>query len=151
MKRSERLERINAINHGLENLAGAKLAKVSEEYAMQLNQLEQLRVYKDDYAEQLRVKMQGNLTTQELRDYRYFFASIENAIQQQESMVAHVQKKLEQVQAEWMEKRNEVEKLNVAGASLRRTEAAEDARREQKLSDELGLRLRAGRFTDLSH
>lgn len=151
MKRSERLERINAINHGLENLAGAKLARVAEEYAAQLNQLEQLRIYKDDYAGQLRVKMQRNLSPQELRDYRYFFTSIENAIQQQESMVAHVERKLEQARAEWLEKRNEVEKLNVAGASLKRAESQADARREQKLSDELGLRLRASMPPLISH
>ncbi len=150
MKRSERLERINAINHGLENLAGAKLAKASEEYAQQQNQLEQLRIYREDYAEQLRVKMLGDLSPQELRDYRFFFASIENAIHQQESMVAHMHRKLEQCQAEWMEKRNEVEKLNVAGASLKRAEAATEARNEQKASDELGLRMGSGLQSPLS-
>lgn len=150
MKRSERLERINVINHGLENLAGAKLAKISAEYTQQLHQLEQLLIYKDDYAEQLKHKMQGNLSSDALRDYRYFFASIENAIQQQESMVAHVKKKLDQCQAEWFDKRNEVEKINVAGASLKRAEAVADARREQKASDELGMRLGAG-LTRLSH
>lgn len=151
MKRSERLERINAINTGLENLAGARLAKISAEYAQQLHQLEQLHIYKDDYAEQLKHKMQGNLSPQELRDYRYFFASIENAIHQQESMVAHVRRKLDQCQAEWMEKRNDVEKINIAGAGLKRAEALADARREQKASDELGLRMGAGLPPRLSH
>jgi flagellar FliJ protein len=150
MKRSERLERINVINAGLENLAGAKLAKISAEYSQQLNQLEQLHIYRDDYAEQLKHKMQGNLSCEALRDYRYFFASIENAIHQQESMVAHVKKKLDQCQAEWFDKRNEVEKINVAGASLKRSEALVEARREQKASDELGLRMGAG-LTRLAH
>ena len=141
MKRSERLERINVINHGLENLAGAKLAKASAEYTQQLNQLQQLVIYKDDYAEQLKTRMQGNLSPQELRDFRYFFTSIENAIHQQESMVAHLRKKLDECQTEWFEKRNEVEKINVAGASLKRAEAVTATRLEQKASDELGMRM----------
>jgi flagellar FliJ protein len=141
MKRSERLERINVINHGLENLAGAKLAKASAEYTQQLNQLQQLVIYKDDYAEQLKTRMQGNLSPQELRDFRYFFTSIENAIHQQESMVAHLRKKLDECQAEWFEKRNEVEKINVAGASLKRAEAVTATRLEQKASDEQGMRM----------
>lgn len=139
MKRSERLERINAVNHGLENMAGAKLAGVYEEYTAQLNQLEQLRIYKDDYAEQLREKMQSDLSSQEIRDYKYFFASIENAIKQQESMVEHVRKKLEKCREEWLGRRSEVEKLNAAGDNMKREEAREEARKEQKLSDELGM------------
>lgn len=139
MKRSERLERINAINHGLENIAGAKLANVYAEYNLQLNQLDQLRIYKDDYAEQLKQKMQAKISPQELRDYKYFFSSIENAIHQQESMVNHLAKKLEKCQEDWLEKRNEVEKINVAGASLKRAEAQQDASKEQKLNDELGM------------
>ena len=139
MKRSERLERINAINHGLENMASAKLSSINQEYMNQLNQLEQLRIYKDEYAEQLKSKMTAAVSTQELRDYKYFFSSIENAILQQESMVRHLQMKMEQVQAEWMEKRNEVEKINVAGENLKRAEAEAQARQEQKLNDELGM------------
>lgn len=150
MKRSERLERINAINTGLENLAGAKLASVYAEYNSQLNQLEQLHIYKDDYAEQLKHKMQAKISPQELRDYRFFFSSIENAIHQQESMVNHLLKKLEKCQSEWFERRNEVEKLNVAGANIKRTEAVVEARKEQKLSDELGMLMR-GMHSRISH
>ena len=151
MKRSERLAKINAINHGLENMAGVKLAKVFEEYSAQMNQLEQLKIYKDDYAEQLRVKMESQLSVQELRDYKYFFSSIENAIVQQESMVDHLRKKLEKCQSEWFERRNEVEKLNIAGENLRRGEEAQLARREQKLSDELTTLMLQRQHTFVSH
>lgn len=151
MKRSERLERINTINSGLESLAGAKLASVNAEYTSQVNQLEQLRIYKDDYAEQLKQKMAAKISPQELRDYRYFFSSIENAIHQQESMVQHLQKKLEKCQAEWFERRNEVEKINVAGASLKRAEAVVEARKEQKVSDELGMLMMGRLNPGISH
>ena len=150
MKRSERLEKINAINAGLENMAGAKLAGISQEYAVQMNQLEQLKIYKDDYAEQLRQKMQENISPQELRDYKYFFSSIENAIHQQESMVRHLQLKLEKCQEEWLERRNEVEKINIAGEHIRRSEAEAEARREQKVSDELSMNMAAFN-TRISH
>lgn len=137
MKRSERLERINAINHGLESMAGAKLAAVYAEYSAQMNQLEQLKIYKDDYADQLKIKMNNNMNPNELRDYKYFFSSIENAIHQQESMVNHLYKKLEGCQQEWFEKRNEVERINIAGENLRRAEELQETRRAQKINDEL--------------
>lgn len=151
MKRSERLERLNVINHGLENLAGAKLASVNAEYSSQLNQLKQLCIYKDDYAEQLKQKLQLHISPQELRDYKYFFASIENAILQQESMVKHLAKKLDSCQQDWFEKRNEVEKINVAGASLKRAEAVQDARKEQQQSDELGMLMRERQHSGLGY
>jgi flagellar export protein FliJ len=150
VKRSKRLERINAINVGIENAAGARLADAAGEYSRHVNQLEQLRIYKDDYATQLQNKMQDGMSPQALRDFHYFFASIDNAITQQQAMVEHLRRKLEHCQQEWFDKRNEVEKINVAGASLKRAEDLAATRAEQKASDELGLRRSGGRHSLLS-
>ena len=145
MKRSDRLEKINAINNGFKSLAGATLARVEQEYNAALHQLEQLRIYKDEYSEQLKQRMEGNVSPDEIQDFRYFFASLYKAINQQESIVNHLHRQLEECRQEWLAKDQEVRKLNTIGENLRREEAQVEARREQKRSDEMTM-LAHGRF-----
>ncbi|HTR00139.1 MAG TPA: flagellar export protein FliJ [Candidatus Acidoferrum sp.] len=137
MKRSERLEKINAINHGMETLAGANLANIQAEYANQTNQLEQLLVYKAEYADKFTQRMKGDVSPQELQDYRYFFASIDAAITQQQSMVNHFKKMVEKSREEWLSRHQEVQKINQVSSHLRRSEAVAKNRLEQKVLDEI--------------
>ena len=137
MKRSERLEKINAINHGMETLAGANLANTQAEYASQVNQLEQLMVYKAEYADKFTERMKGDISANELQDYRYFFASIDAAITQQQSMVHHFKRLVEKSREEWLNRHQEVQKINQVSSSLRRTEQVARSRIEQKVLDEI--------------
>lgn len=137
MKRIERLEKINTINHGMANIAGANLANVQAEYATQVNQLEQLKVYKAEYAEKFVSRMQGNVSTQELQDYRYFFASIDAAIQQQQTMVNHYQRMVDKTRDEWLARHQEVQKITQITENLKQQDKQVSAKREQKLLDEL--------------
>ena len=139
MKRSERLEKINAINNGFKSLAGANLARVEQEYFTQQHQLEQLRIYKDEYSTQLKQRMEGHVTPDEIQDFRYFFASLYKAISQQESIVNHLHKQLEECRQEWLAKDQEVRKFNTIGDNMRREEAQVEARKEQKRSDESSM------------
>lgn len=144
MKRSARLEKINTINHGMVNMAGASLANAQAEYNAQVSQLEQLKIYKADYAEQFRKRMNGQVTPQELQDYRYFFASIDTAIQQQESMVNHYARLVEKHKAEWMLRHQEVQKMDHAAANIRKVEEVQASRQEQKALDELSSQFYGG-------
>jgi flagellar FliJ protein len=139
MKRSERLEKINAINNGFKSLAGANLARVEQEYNTQLHQLEQLRIYKEEYSEQLKQRMNGHVTPDEIQDFRYFFASLYKAISQQESLVNHLHKQLEESRQEWLAKDAEVRKFNTIGENMRREEQQQETRKEQKRSDEMSM------------
>ena len=151
MKRSERLEKINTINQGMVNLAGASLAGVQAEYNAQLSQLEQLKIYKADYAEQFRKRMSGQVTPQELQDYRYFFASIDTAIQQQESMVEHYAKLVEKRKEEWMLRHQEVRKIDTVADKVRKVEQFKVTRQEQKLLDEVSSRFFGGAAFSAKH
>jgi flagellar FliJ protein len=144
MKRSARLEKINTINHGMVNMAGASLAQAQAEHNSQLSQLEQLKIYKADYAEQFRKRMNGQITPQELQDYRYFFASIDTAIGQQESMVNHYAKLVEKHKEEWLLRHQEVQKMDHAAANIRKVEQFHVSRQEQKLLDELSSQFFGG-------
>jgi flagellar FliJ protein len=146
MKRSERLEKINAINNGFKSLAGANLARIEQEYNTQLHQLEQLRIYKDEYSDQLKQRMNGHVSPDEIQDFRYFFASLYKAISQQESLVNHLHRQLEESRQEWLAKDQEVRKFNTIGDNMRREEQQQETRKEQKRSDEMSM-LAHGRLT----
>lgn len=147
MKRSERLEKINAINTGMENLAGANLAGIQAEYATQTNQLEQLLVYKAEYADKFTNRMKGNVSAQELQDYRYFFASIDAAIAQQQTMVNHYSRLVEKSREEWLARHQEVQKINQVSSTLRKSEQQNQARLEQKILDEITSHFFTGAMT----
>ncbi|HWK54047.1 MAG TPA: flagellar export protein FliJ [Hyphomicrobiales bacterium] len=137
MKRSERLEKINAINQGMENLAGVSLASVQADYDAQLHQLEQLRVYREEYVSRLRQRLANYTTARQLQDYHYFFSTIDKAIEQQERQVQHCLGVVEQHKAVWQQRHQEVRKMDIATENLKRSEAAGAQRREQKQTDEM--------------
>ncbi len=146
MKRSSRMEKLNAINNGIKSLAGASLARAENDYNNQLQQLEQLQIYKDEYAEQLKQRLQTNVSSEEIRDYRYFFASLYKAITQQESIVGHLKAQVDECRKEWLLKDQEVRKLDVISENLRIGENQMDARLEQKGVDEMNT-LAFGRYS----
>jgi len=151
MKRSERLEKINAINHGMETLAGANLSGIQAEYAAQVNQLEQLQVYKAEYADKFSSRMQGEVSAQELQDYRYFFASIDAAITQQQTMVNHYKKMVEKSREEWLSRHQETQKLSQAASTLKRGELVVRQRLEQKVMDEITSHFFQGHMLAAKH
>jgi len=151
MKRSDRLARINAINNGIKNMAGATLAQAENEYRTQLHQLEQLRIYKEEYTEQLRNRMQGNVTPEEMQDYRYFFSSLYKAIEHQEDQVRHLKQQVEDCRQEWLSSDREVRKLDAAREQLCQAEARAAHWQEQKSSDEAGLALFTRASTAAKH
>ena len=146
MKRSSRMEKLNAINNGIKSLAGASLARAENEYTTQAQQLEQLQIYKEEYADQLKERLENNVSPEEMKDYRYFFSSLYKAISQQESTVRHLKAQVDECRKEWLSKEQEVRKLNVISENLRLAEDHADARLEQKATDEMNT-LAFGRYS----
>ncbi len=137
MKRSARMEKLAEINLGYENTAVAALATARANYQKQENQLEQLRIYREDYREQLTKRMQGSTSVNALRDFQYFFESLDDAITQQSREVERVAMELEKVEKNWLNCRQEVKKFNQAAGNLRRQENDAAERRAQLENDEL--------------
>lgn len=137
MKRSARMEKLADINLGYENMAVAALATARANYQKQENQLEQLRIYREDYREQLSARMQGSTSANAIRDFQYFFESLDDAISRQTQEVEKAALELEKVERHWLNCRQEVKKFNQAANSLRSQESATQERRAQRETDEL--------------
>ena len=137
MKRSTRLEKLADINSGYENMALAALATARSQYQKQEDQLNQLKIYRDDYRSQLIERMQVTTSANEIRDFQYFFSSLDDAIDQQALEVEKAAAELAKVEQNWLQSRQEVKKFSQAASNLKQREDADMERRSQQESDEL--------------
>jgi len=151
MKRSTRLEKLADINSGYENMALAALATARAQYQKQEDQLNQLRIYRDDYRNQLNERMQATTSANEIRDFQYFFASLDDAIDQQALEVEKAATELEKVEQNWLQSRQEVKKFSKAASNLKQREDADAERRTQMESDELSTSNYLQRMRNASH
>ncbi len=141
MKRSTRLEKIADINVGFENVAAASLTSTAAEYRAQENLLEQLLQYKEEYQQQLGTRLKNAISATEMRDYQYFFASLDKAIEQQVGRLDQITLLLEASKNNWLSKKREVSKMSRAAENQKNIEDAIELNHEQKESDEANLRL----------
>lgn len=139
MKRFERLDKIAGINLGHENLAGASLASSRDQYSQQVNQLEQLKIYKKEYQQQLKTRLETTISANEIRDYQYFFSSLDTAISQQVELVKQSAAQVEESRNNWLDKKREVAKISRVSENLRARETAAQLKNEQKITDEMNL------------
>lgn len=151
MKRSTRLEKLADINAGYENMALAALATARAQYQKQEDQLNQLRIYRDDYRNQLTERMHDTTSANVIRDFQYFFASLDDAIDQQALEVDKAAAELEKVEQNWLQSRQEVKKFSQAASNLKQREDADAERRSQMESDELNTSNYLQRMRDRSH
>lgn len=137
MKRSARMEKIADINHGFENIAGASLTKSRVQHQQQENQLEQLKIYKGEYQNQLKNRLKDTITAREIQDYQFFFSSLDSAISQQENILKESAQQVETSQKNWMQKKQDHSKISRIAENLKVQEDAVNAKKEQAESDEL--------------
>lgn len=137
MKRSTRMEKLADINLGYENMALAELATARDHYQRHEDQLTQLKIYREDYRNQLADRMSTTTSASAIRDFQYFFSSLDEAIAQQSREVEKAAEALEKVEQNWLSRRQEVKKFNCVADNLRKQEVADSERRSQIESDEL--------------
>jgi flagellar export protein FliJ len=137
MKRSARLEEIAKINLGFENIAGASLNSITSQFQIQENQLKQLRLYKEEYQDQLNTRLKSTVSAREMSDYQYFFASLDKAITQQTEIVNQWAVQLASSKTNWLSKKREVNKMSRAADKLRKQESEFEAKQEQKELDDM--------------
>lgn len=147
MKRSARMDKIADINLGFENMAGASLTSSRSEFQAQENQLEQLKIYKGEYHDQLKSRLKNTITAREMQDYQYFFSSLDSAISQQEEVVKQSAHKVEASQQNWLDKKQDHSKIVKVAENLKKHEDAVLQKKEQTESDELTLRKYATKDT----
>lgn len=136
MKRSDRLDKIVALNAGFESIASRSLAQARTRLDKQNAQLDRLVHYLGEYRKGLDEVLAGSASSREVQHYRAFILSLEKAIEQQEAMVQRCQEEMESARGAWLDKRQEVRKVEKAADKLRDRERLRREKHELHESDE---------------
>jgi len=111
MKKSDRLGKLVDVQRNMESAALPSYSNALSEYMQQSDQLEQLRIYRDEYKDRLEDRLNAPIPPGELNDFRFFFSSLEETIKKQEAVVNDLLAVLEHSRNIWIEKRNDVKKM----------------------------------------
>jgi flagellar FliJ protein len=138
------------INLAEEELEAAtkKLGKYQQERNEIEAQLNSLVTYRDEYHARFTASAQEGTTAQTLRNFQAFVDTLDSAINQQRKLLAGANQRLEAAKPEWQQRKQKLGSYEVLAARGEAVQARQDARIEQRDSDEHSskmLRMRAER------
>jgi flagellar FliJ protein len=140
MTRSDRMQPIKEMADARERDAGQLVAGAQRLLAEREQQLVQLRQYRADYAN--RAAREGAVDAVRLQNYHAFIARLDDAIRQQQELVAAARQDVERVTSAWQERRVEAASLGKVVDRIAAAERKTADRREQRETDERALRAR---------
>ena len=141
MKRSTRIEKIADINQGYEQQAGALLNCARSQHQQQKQQLEQLKLYRQEYQQRLQAKLQNSASATLMDDYHRFFSMLDTAINDQAKIVNRSSQQVDSSQQNWLDKKRAVTSMTRAAENIKAQEECVVRANEQKENDELASRL----------
>ena len=138
------------INLAEEELEAAtkKLGKLQQERNEVEAQLNSLVTYRDEYHARFTASAQEGTTAQTLRNFQAFVDTLDSAINQQSRLLVGANQRLEAAKPEWQQRKQKLGSYEVLAARGEAVKAQQDARIEQRDSDEHSskmLRMRAER------
>ena len=150
MKRSTRMDKIVALNAGFESIASRSLAQARARLDQQNAQLDRLVHYLGEYRNGLDEVLANSASSREVQHYRAFILSLEKAIEQQDAMVARCREEMESARGAWLDKRQEVRKVEKAADKLRDRERQRREKHELHESDERNQHVGAAKRVPLA-
>lgn len=140
MTRSKRLRPIARLAADRERQAARELAATLQEFDARLERLHELGAYREEYARRFKAASEQGLDAGRLRDFRSFLSRLDEAIVQQERLVAAARREWEACTVRWQGTRSRTRMLDKVMERLRREEERVARRREQGESDERAQR-----------
>lgn len=122
--------------------AAAKVMKTAaHERDKASEQLELLHNYRLDYAQRLAQSGQGGLTATNYLNFQRFLATLDDAISQQNSIVAQSESRLEAGRQQWYAEKRRLGAFETLHTRQKQQLAVLESRREQRASDEIAANL----------
>jgi flagellar protein FliJ len=136
------------INLAEEELEAAtkRLGKLQQERNEVETQLNSLITYRDEYHARFTASAQEGTTAQTLRNFQAFVDTLDSAINQQRVLLVGANQRLEAAKPEWQQRKQKLGSYEVLAARGEAVLAKQEARLEQRDSDEHAskmLRMRA--------
>lgn len=116
--------------------AAAELGALHGERARSQSQLDALIAYRAEYGERLARAMAAGLSMHRLDNDQRFLASLDEAIAQQEQIVANSEHRLADGKSQWQDRQRRLKSFDALAERRRVSDARREARREQQDNDE---------------
>jgi flagellar FliJ protein len=139
MIKSKRFEPIHEIASSSAKDLSRAMAEAGRKVTELERQLEQLRVYRDEYVRNSQTN--GAMDAVKLQNYRSFLDRLGEALSQHQKSLDNARKEFEKRRVQWSEKRVEAESLNRVVDRFRKEEQRAADRREQREGDDAAMRL----------
>lgn len=129
------------VTHEAVDDAAKAIKQAATERDKAKEQLEMLHAYRLDYAQRLQENTQGGVTASNYLNFRRFLNTLDDAISQQNSIVAQSESRLEAGRQQWYAEKRRLGAYEALDTRQRQQQALRDARREQRASDEIAANL----------
>jgi flagellar FliJ protein len=106
------------------------------------SKLDLLSQYREEYARRFQASAQAGISPLQWKNFQDFLNRLDEAIGQQQGVVAHSRNNTAAGQAHWQEQRLRLKAIDTLSVRHRSTELSLELRREQKLCDEFAGRKR---------
>lgn len=106
-----------------------------------LEQLTMLLSYRQDYADRLQQAVTNGVSASNYRNFRQFIATLDEAISQQNKVVAQFDLKVERGRSEWLAEKRRLGSFETLQARKDKQQLARDTRNEQRSNDEISANL----------
>ncbi len=143
MKKSQRMQILIDLAKRKEEFAAQQLAKDKAKNQHDLQKLEELKEYAQQYeSERNLLGLSAYLTT----NYQHFVDRVQQAVAQQEAAVSRSEQQADLSMRSWMQARSNTKSMDWLKEKNQKAELAVEEKQEQRQSDEFAMR----RFLDSS-
>ena len=142
MTRSKRMQPVKHVAQGREQDAMHKLGQSQQYLDAQKAKLEELRAYRDQYANDFAQSGGNGVSAAFVQDYRVFLGRLGEAVRQQEELIAQCEVQHEQTRQQWVDSRSHNQAIGKVIERYKAEENIVQARREQQEQDERSQRTR---------
>jgi flagellar FliJ protein len=146
MTRSDRLGPVQQVLEHSEQVRAREFGEAQRRLAEAEAKLAELSSYHGEYLQAYRKRAEDGTRVNSLRDFQAFLARLEQALSQQENVVAQAREAVQSRRSNWQGAARDVKAVESVVDRWRSAEARAADRREQKESDERAQQaaLRAG-------
>ena len=120
---------------------GRKLQLLMSERSNAENQLSTLQVYRLDYADRLQKATENGLSASNYHNFRQFIATLDEAISQQNRVVAQIDGRMENQRQQWYAEKRRLNSFEALQGRELRQQVQRDNRNEQLASDEISANI----------
>ncbi len=142
MNKSERMKPVIRVAESREQAAAKALGEAQQFLADQLKRLEELKRYREEYRSQAQQRGAAGITVSRFLELQRFLTRLDQAVSEQEKMVLRAEQGREQRRRQWFDAHGKTKVLERVVDRLGAEEARDEARRDQKETDEIAQRRR---------